>query len=203
MDSPRHRVQMQLLIDSLEDAWQQRQDFYVGGNMFVYFSELQVKGHDFRGPDVFVVLDTERKDRRAWVAWEEGGRLPDVVIELTSESTAQVDRGEKKRVYAKVWRLPEYFIFDPHTAELEAYRLDSETRDYVRVEADADGDYPVRVLGLRLGVRPGRFHLHDGLFLRWLDAHGTVLPTQKERADTEKQRADEAEARLGRLLKQD
>jgi hypothetical protein len=26
--------------------------------MFVYYSELQAKSNDFRGPDVFVVLDT-------------------------------------------------------------------------------------------------------------------------------------------------
>jgi Uma2 family endonuclease len=210
MDSPRHRVQMQILIDSLEDAWQDRQDFYVGGNMFVYFSELQIKGHDFRGPDVFVVLDAERKDRRAWVAWEEGGRLPDVVIELTSESTAHVDHGEKKRIYAKVWRLPEYFIFDPHTSELEAYRLDPETRDYVLAQPDENGDYAVQVLGLRLGIRPGRFHLHEGLFLRWLGHDGKLLPTPQERADAERQRADAeqqradaAESRLRKLLESD
>src|SRR5688572_24480343 len=176
MDSPRHRVQMQILIESLEDEWHERKDFYVGGNMFVYFSELQLKGHDFRGPDVFVVLDTERKDRRAWVAWEEGGQLPDVVIELISESTAHVDRGEKKRVYAKVWRLPEYFIFDPHSAELEAFRLDPDTRDYVPAKPEPNGDYAVRVLGLRLGIRSCRFHLHEGRFLRWIGSDGQVLP---------------------------
>jgi Uma2 family endonuclease len=65
------------------------------------------------------------------VAWEEGGQLPDVVIELTSESTAHVDHGEKKRVYAKVWRLPEYFIFDPHnrgTGCLSSGRRDTRLR---------------------------------------------------------------------------
>jgi hypothetical protein len=72
--------------------------------MFVYFSQLQVKRNDFRGPDVFVALDVERKERKSWVAWEEGGRLPDVVIELTSDSTRHVDHVDKKRTYAIVRR---------------------------------------------------------------------------------------------------
>src|SRR5688572_27876357 len=95
METGFHDAQDTLLKDSLLDAWDERRDFFVGGNMFVYFSEHQVRNNDFRGADVFVVLDTERKGRKSWVAWEERGRLPDVVIEVTSESTAHVDRGEK------------------------------------------------------------------------------------------------------------
>ncbi|HEY6728968.1 MAG TPA: Uma2 family endonuclease [Polyangiaceae bacterium] len=213
MDTPRHRLQMNLLIDSLEDAWAGRDDYYVGGNMFVYFSELQVKKNDFRGPDVFVVLDTEWRHRKSWVAWEEGGKLPDVVIELTSPSTRRVDHEDKKRLYANVWRCPEYFIFDPDTEELDAYRLDVETRDYVAVPPDARGDYPVAGLQLRLGLRPGKLSAYEGNFLRWIDAAGEPLPTARERlrheqqraeterqrAETERQRAEDAERRLREL----
>src|SRR5262245_18015289 len=84
MDTARHRIQMVILVDSLGSAWADRDDFYVGGNEFVYFSELQAKNNDFRGPDVYVVLDTVKKERKSWVVWEEGGQMPDVVIELTS-----------------------------------------------------------------------------------------------------------------------
>jgi Uma2 family endonuclease len=202
METARHREQMILLIHSLEDAWRDRSDFYVSGNMFVYFSELQVKNNDFRGPDVFVVLDTERKERKSWVAWKEGGRLPDVVIELTSETTAHLDRGEKKRIYAKVWRLPEYFIFDPFSIELEGYRLDTDRRDYVPIESNERGDMRVATLGLCLGVRPGRLQLYDGPCLRWLDDQGEPLRTPQERAEHERERAEQAEARLAELTQQ-
>jgi Uma2 family endonuclease len=96
MESDRHVRQMMMLITTLEDAWRERDDFFVAGNMFVY-NDRQIRSNDFRGPDVFVVLDVESKGRKSWVAWQEGGRLPDVVIEVTSESTAHVDRGEKMR----------------------------------------------------------------------------------------------------------
>jgi len=34
--------------------------------MFVYFSETQAKRNDFRSSDVFVVMDTERRERKSW-----------------------------------------------------------------------------------------------------------------------------------------
>jgi hypothetical protein len=97
METGFHDAQDALLKDTLIEAWAERLDFFVAGNMFVYFSEQQIRSNDFRGPDVFVVLDVEAKGRKSWVAWEEGGRLPDVVIEVTSDSTAHIDRGEKMR----------------------------------------------------------------------------------------------------------
>ena len=72
METPRHRFQMNLLIESLDVRWADRDDFYVGGNMFVYFSPDQVRSHDFRGPDLFVVLDVTRRERKSWVVWQEG-----------------------------------------------------------------------------------------------------------------------------------
>src|SRR5262245_13658516 len=84
MESTFHDAQDALLKDSLIEAWSERTDFFVGGNMFVYFSERQVRTNDFRGPDLLVVLGVERRARKCWVAWQEDGRLPDVVIEVTS-----------------------------------------------------------------------------------------------------------------------
>ena len=39
--------------------------------MFLYFSKTQAKNNDFRGPDVFVVMNTSRRERKSWVVWEE------------------------------------------------------------------------------------------------------------------------------------
>ncbi len=57
----------------------------------------------YRGPDAFLVknVDAERK-REIWVAWEEDGPFPDLILELLSPSTADVDRGEKKRLYERI-----------------------------------------------------------------------------------------------------
>jgi len=199
METAFHDAQDAVLKDTLIDAWAERRDCYVAGNMFVYFSDLQVRSNDFRGPDVFVVLDVERKDRKSWVAWQEGGRLPDVVIEVTSESTAHVDRGEKMRIYARVWRTPAYFIFDPETEQLEGYRLDGDRREYVALAPDEKGDLAVLPLGLSLGLRRTKYRDYDRLFVRWIDSQGNPLPTAQERASRAEARAEELEARLRAL----
>ncbi|HVS00133.1 MAG TPA: Uma2 family endonuclease, partial [Thermoanaerobaculia bacterium] len=117
LESEWHILQIFLLWELLRQAMaeQGRADFYVGGNMFVYYSipqawevaEEEMKGLEkraFRGPDVFWVggvADPER-NRTGWIAWEEGGRLPDLIIELLSPSTSKKDRTEKRDLYSRV-----------------------------------------------------------------------------------------------------
>lgn len=64
-ESNRHRIAMNVLIESLHQAYRGRDDYYASGNMFVYYSSRQARNRDFRGlvlseaagPDFFVVLD--------------------------------------------------------------------------------------------------------------------------------------------------
>ncbi|HKY40580.1 MAG TPA: Uma2 family endonuclease, partial [Polyangiaceae bacterium] len=142
------------------------------------------------------------KDRKSWVAWEEGGRLPDVVIEVTSESTAHVDRGEKMRIYSQIWHASAYFIFDPDTEVLEGFRLDATGRRYAPIEPDDHGDFEVATLGLKLGLRPTRYRMHERRFVRWLTADGMPLPLAQERAEAERARAEAERARADALAAQ-
>jgi hypothetical protein len=47
LKSPRHRVAMNVLIRSVQQALRDRSDFYAGGNMFVYYSRTQAMNRDF------------------------------------------------------------------------------------------------------------------------------------------------------------
>jgi Uma2 family endonuclease len=183
LESARHRQQMEILIQSLDWAWADRRDYYAGGDMFLYFSETQTRKNDFRGPDVFVVLGTDRRERRAWVVWEEDGKAPDVIIELLSESTEQVDRGEKMRVYAKSLKVGEYFLFDPWSGVLEGYALDPLRGRYLRKEVDANGRVHCAQLGLWLGKVKSVLYDVEIDWLRWMDAEGRVLPVPVEAAE--------------------
>src|SRR4051795_12657133 len=107
LESNWHVIQMNLLIDLISQAMSERSrtDFFAGGDMFVYYSYEQARdvaaGRPyFRGPDVFYVGGVEGGDRKTWVAWEEGGRLPDFIVEFLSPSTAKMDRTVKKDLYA-------------------------------------------------------------------------------------------------------
>jgi Uma2 family endonuclease len=188
MESARHRQQMVLLIESLEYEWRNRDDFYVGGNMALYFSETQVKKNDFRAPDVFVAMNTTRHERRGWVVWDEG-QAPDVVIELLSESTEHVDRGDKMRIYARMLRVPEYFLFDPFSCVFEGYELDANKLSYVRKQPDEQGRLRCDRLGLLLAPVRGTLWSVEASWLRWHDAEGRVFQLGSEAAPDEAKRA--------------
>ncbi len=199
---------MELLINSLQPWLIERQHSsgqggYVGGNMFLYFSLEQVKNRDFRGPDVFVVLDTAVKMRKSWVIWEEG-KGPDIIIELLSESTQDEDKTRKKRIYQNQVRVPEYYWFDPDNPEdFAGFAL--RDGEYQAMQPDSQGRLASsRLDGLRLGHWRGSFHGMEFTWLRWYTAAGTLLPTGEEaataRADEASQRADEASQRADEAL---
>ena len=197
MDNYKHLMQMIGLITALRWLWRERDDYFVGGNLTVYFSPQQKKSEHFRGPDFFVVLGVEAaRPRSSWVVWEEGGKYPNLILEILSDSTRAVDRGEKKQIYQDVFRTPEYFLFDPETEELEGFRLVA--GKYQPMTPDDGGRFPSDQLDLLLGAHDGevRFYTRDGqLALRPEDE--AVL--ERRRADEERRRADDAVAELARL----
>lgn len=199
MESSRHLLQMVLLRESLSLYWSGRDDFCVGTNMFLYYSPDQVLNREFLGPDVFVALNVPRRDRKSWVSWVEG-KVPDLVIELLSESTEARDRDEKKRIYQDKIRVPEYFWFDMDSPEWKGFRL--ECGVYQPIPAEAQERRLSRKLGLVLGPWEGPYEESEGRWLRWFTPDGTMLPTNAEmwkaqaaRTEQERQRAEEARLR--------
>lgn len=116
--------------------------------MFLYYSQTQAKDRDFKGPDVLVALGVDgSRERLGWVSWQEGGKYPDVIIELSSPSTARGDRGQKKRLYEQTLRIPYYFIYDPFDpGSLEGWRLDF-TQGYQSLHSNDRGWLWCDVLG--------------------------------------------------------
>jgi Uma2 family endonuclease len=213
-----HTLEYPLLRELIRQAMveQGRRDFYTGGNMFVYYSLAQARDvadevrnggerRAFRGPDVFWVggVDPDR-ERKVWIAWEEGGRLPDVIVELLSPSTARKDRTEKRDLYARVFGTAEYFLHDPETRKLEGLRLSG--RSYRPIPADKSGRFWSEQLGAFLGVWHGIVQGREYDWVRLFRPDGSLVPTAEERAEAERQRADAecqradaAEAELARL----
>jgi Uma2 family endonuclease len=197
METQRHKVQMELLIDSLEGWLEGREDGYVGGNMFVYYSLAQAKNQDLKGPDFFAVLGVPKGERLSWVCWEEG-KTPDVVIELLSGSTAQMDKGTKKDIYQNQLHVPEYFWYDPFDPDDWAgFQL--QAGSYQPIVPDEQGRLVSQVLQLTLVQWSGTYKGIETTWLRWADLEGRLLPTAAERAQqqaaTERQRADAEQQR--------
>jgi Uma2 family endonuclease len=191
LETDLHRRQIDLLIRLLEHWWQNRDNFYISGNLTVYYSAAQTKKKDFRGPDVFIVLNAEKRDRRSWTIWEEGGNYPNVVIELLSSSTATVDRTTKKDLYQNVWRLPEYYWFDPESLEFQGFRLVNGV--YEAITPNAAGYLPSVELDLALGIYDRK--------LRWFTAEGELIPFPEEVERQAKEQERQAKERLEAYLR--
>jgi Uma2 family endonuclease len=214
-----HTFELPLLREVIGQAMaeQGRADFYAGMNMFVYYSveqarkvsEEESKGLQkkaFRGPDVFWVggVDPDR-ERRIWIAWEEGGRLPDVIFEMLAPATAKKDRTEKRDLYSRVFGTAEYFLYEPDTHKLEGFRLAGQF--YQPIHPDENGRLWSEQLGASVGLWHGiavkAVQKREGDWIRLFRPDGSLVPTEAEaerqRADEAHQRAEAAEAEVARL----
>ncbi|GAB4470509.1 MAG: Uma2 family endonuclease [Elainellaceae cyanobacterium] len=189
LESSLHLQQLILLLTSLNWLWQDRTDYFAAGNLTIYYSPNQRKSEDFRGPDFFVVLGTERRPRKSWTLWEEDGKYPNVIVELLSDSTASIDRGLKKEIYQDTFRTLEYFWFDPVSFELEGFLL--VRGRYEPIPPNDQGWRWSDQLQLFLGVHNEQ--------LRFFRPDGSLVPTPEEAARIEQQRADMEQQRGDRL----
>ncbi len=165
LESNRHRIAMNVLIRSLQK--------------------------DFRGPDFFAVLDVDgTKQRQGWVVWQENGSYPDVIVELMSPSTSKVDTGKKKDIYGRIFRTPDYFVYDPFKPKsLQGWHLDT-SKGYQPLVADERGWLWCDSLGFWLGIWSGTIDREDAVWLRFYDADGNLVQLPEEVAQ---QRLEEAE----------
>jgi Uma2 family endonuclease len=199
LESNRHRIAMNVLIDSALTALADRPNSFAGGNMFVYYSQDQAMNRDFRGPDFFVALDVEEnRDRKAWVTWQEGGRYPDVIVELMSPSTATIDRTIKKDLYERVFRTADYYVFDPFDASVfEGWHLGNQR--YHALQPNSQGWLWCETLGLWLGTWEGRIRREPATgsccWLRFYDAEGNLVLLPEEQAEQERVKAEQEYAR--------
>jgi Uma2 family endonuclease len=226
LESHWHVRNIHLLLDVVGNYLQGREDYYAGGNMFIYFSREQARTLDYRGPDFFFVNGgvTRTPMRPYWAIWNEGGRSPDVIIELMSPTTKKEDLTTKKEIYEKRLKTHEYYCYDPDTQELLGWRLNLK---YERITPNDKGWLWSEEFGLWLGTWMGPYGTYTLLWLRFYDAAGNIVPTfdeaagakaeaahqladaahqladaAKQRADAEHQRADALEAELAALKSQ-
>ncbi len=210
LESDYHVMQIPLLDELVRLHLGDTQDYFCSGNMFIFYSveqAIEVAGYvkerkprqpRYKGPDFFLVKGVDgRKERTRWVVWEEGGKYPDLIIEIISPSTATKDKEVNVKFYAQVFRVPEYFWFDPFTGELAGYRLAGDV--YARIEPNERGLLWSAVLGAYVGVWEGEWRQRRRRWVRLYDASGALVLTESERAAQERQRAEQAEAELERL----
>ncbi len=210
LESDWHYTQIGLLKEVIAQHWKGREDYFCGGNMFIYFTEEQAYAvlqnrPTYKGPDLFVVKGVKgRKKRKGWVVWLEGGRYPDLIFELVSPSTRRKDKVENLELYAKVFRTPEYFWYDPDKDELRGYRLQGDV--YEPIEPNEQGWLWSEQLGAYVGVWDGLYLNRPYRWVRLYREDGMLIPTVWEEAEQERQRAEQERQRAEeatRLIEQE
>ncbi|NES73861.1 MAG: Uma2 family endonuclease, partial [Okeania sp. SIO2D1] len=183
LENELHLRQIILLLQSLEWLWRDRTDFYAAGNLTIYYSSQERKSEDFRGPDFFVVLGCERRTRKSWTVWHEGGQYPNLIVEILSEHTAKVDRGLKRQIYQDIFRTPDYYWFDPNSLEFAGFHLVDGR--YEEITPTEKGWLWSQQLGLYLGIEESK--------LRFFQKGGELVLTPEEVAIQERQAKIQAE----------
>ena len=188
--------QQRLLTEPLYSSWDgpgEKRPFLAAANVGV-FSQTRTPAIV---PDMFLSLDVTVaqqwfKEHRPYIVWE-FGKTPDLVLEIVSNTEGGEDT-EKRRKYAWM-RVPFYVIYDPQRqvmAEvLTIYRLQG-------VQYERQDTTQLDCLKLGLTLWEGEFEGKVDTWLRWTDEQDVLIPTGKERADQERQRAERYAALLRR-----
>ena len=142
--------------------------------------------------------------RRTYDEWpvreitDEWGKPPDFVLQVASESTAEVDAGEMRKDYVALG-IGEYWRFDEtgrhHGTRLAGQRLVEEEYVAIDIEELQDGSLQgySEALGLHLRWERGELVFYDPATGRRI----ANLEDERARADTAEARADaEPEARI-------
>ena len=131
----RHQCAAVELVTMLNDYRRRSGGLALSAPFDVVFDE-----HDVLQPDVVFfraerlrLLDPDSPARAA----------PDLVVEVLSPSTAQLDRGRKMRIFAR-YAVPEYWIVDPVRQRIEVHVLERDVAEaagaYRRAQIAAPGD---------------------------------------------------------------
>ena len=177
----------------LKAHFQHHDDVYVVGNLVLYYEEHDTRDIASVAPDVFVVRGVPTHKRRSYRVWDEGGKAPDWVLEVTSRRTRGTDQGRKRELYAQLG-VQEYWLYDPTgdylTPPLQGLELVGDIYQPMALRERPSGvlSGDSLVLGLELRLDQGELRFHD-------PATGQTLRTYQEA----EARVAELEARLRTL----
>ena len=151
-------------VEVLRLYFKSRPNVYVSGNLFIYYEEGNPRASI--SPDVFVIFGVNNRKRRSYKAWQEGSKLPNFVLEITSRSTKRQDEQEKPRLYASLG-IEEYFQYDPTAdylkPQLQGFRLVDRAYQPLPLETTPEGIPYIRSCALGLDLQLHSPHMEFGI----------------------------------------
>ena len=196
-EGDKQRRNLSYATEALKLWFEKLPDVYVSGNLFIRYEE---DGAEKRlAPDIFVVFGTSKEDRVSYTVWEEDGKIPDFVLEITSKGTVTKDRKENPLIYGDLG-VKEYFQYDPSGISLkpdslQGVRLENGKYVPIAVSTLADGTLSLhsQTLGLDLHLFVDKtFRFYDPISKQILRSHAEA---EHARYQAELERSYEQQAR--------
>ncbi|MEH1846658.1 MAG: Uma2 family endonuclease [Nostoc sp.] len=187
--------QQRLLVGSLYSSLQQ-QTFLAAANVGIYHTD----GQPAIVPDIFLSFDVQvpqnwwEKQNRCYMVWR-FGKPPEVVVEIVSNKEGD-ELGKKLKIYEQM-RVSYYIVYDQTQQLGEKVLRVYELRGRRYFETSENW---LEQVGLGVTLWEGKFEGRQDHWLRWCYQDGNVLSTGDERAEQERQRAEQAEQRTQLLI---
>ena len=199
------------VVGALEVHFNNVPGAWVNGNTFIYY----VEGNPRRSvsPDCYVAFNLSEAARHSlsieanntYLLWEVG-KAPDFVLEIASESTATVDLGRKRDLYAEIG-VSEYWRYDETGSDFYGEPLVGERLmdgEYQRLEMHEEADGRVwahsDALNLDLWWIEGELRFWDNSAGKWLlnyvEEQAARLAAEDARLAAEDARLSAEDARL-------
>lgn len=183
-----------LLKDILALIWSDRQDWYFGVDMGIYYDPYQpaIVPDGFLSVGVPRIIDEDL--RLSYVLWEEQ-KVPILVLEVVSHKRRK-EYTQKKDFYAEMGILY-YVIYNPlrkRKPRLEVYQLNQGVYEFINKE-------PIWLSELNLGIGKeiGTYQGIEREWLYWYDHQGERYLTPEENALKAQERAKKLEDKLRSL----
>lgn len=199
VDNFQSAKQQRCLVEPLYASWVSGTPFIADSNIGLFYGINQepIVPDAFLSLNVTMPADWSQKKNRSYFVWE-FGKVPEVCIEIVSNRKGS-ELASKKADYARIG-IPYYVVFDPLQ---QLQRPDELNGKLLQVWVLTAGEYLempepfwLQIVGLGLTVWEGVFEGQEGIWLRWCDRDGQVIPTGAERADGAEAKAQRLAERL-------
>ena len=187
-----------VIKQNLDWLFAQDPQVFIAGDLFWY--PVEGRPNIVTAPDVLVVFGRLKGDRGSYKQWEENNIAPQVVFEILSPSNSKTEM-EKKLIFYDRYGVEEYYIYDPDRQQLEGWlRGDNDSLENIPTIFN----WVSPRLGMRFEQSEQELKLYrpDGTPFHSYNEVNSLLLEERQRAESEKHRADRLEALLQQYRQQ-
>ena len=187
-----------VIKQNLDWLFAQDPQVFIAGDLFWY--PVEGRPNIVTAPDVLVVFGRLKGDRGSYKQWEENNIAPQVVFEILSPSNSKTEM-EKKLIFYDRYGVEEYYIYDPDYQQLEGW-LRGDNNSLENIPTIFNWVSPR--LGIRFEQSDQELKLYrpDGTPFHSYNEINSLLLEERQRAESEKHRADRLEALLNQYRNQ-